>query len=291
VSAAGDGAATTYAAAEDQIAYWNGPGGQRWLALQQKHDLLFAPLTAALFARARIMPGERVLDIGCGCGGTTIEAARRAGEAGAAVGLDVSEPILAEARRRAPSDARIEFVLADAATRQFQAGSFDAMISRLGVMFFADPLAAFANLRGALRRGGRAVIVCWREAGRNAWQMVPLRAALRHVPRLPERDPNDPGPYAFASEARVRRILEGAGFVDIAMTPLDFDLDIAIGGGIESAMHTAVGLGPASRALEGQPADKRAAATAEIRAALTPLLQGERLPLAGAIWIVEAVNR
>jgi SAM-dependent methyltransferase len=91
VSAAGGGAATAYAAAEDQIAYWNGSGGQRWLALQRKHDLLFAPLTAALFARACIMPGERVLDIGCGCGATTIEAARRAGEAGNAVGVDVSE--------------------------------------------------------------------------------------------------------------------------------------------------------------------------------------------------------
>lgn len=275
----------------DQSAFWNGVGGEHWLALRAKQDLLFAPVTEALFARAKIAAGERVLDIGCGCGETTIEAARRVGASGKAVGLDIAAPLLDEARRLAPRDARIEFVVADAATHAFGPSAFDAAISRFGVMFFADPIVAFTNLRQALRRGGRVVFACWRAAKLNAWQMVPLRAAMHHVPRLPELGPEDPSPFSFADEARVRRILGGAGFAEVTLTPFDLEFDIALGQGLELALHTAVSIGAAMVALEGQPGDRRAAATQEIRAALAPYQRGETLPLGGAIWIVEAINR
>jgi ubiquinone/menaquinone biosynthesis C-methylase UbiE len=275
---------------DEQIAYWRGVGAKRWLALQAKQDLFFTPVTDRLFAHARLAAGERVLDIGCGCGETTVEIARRVGASGKAVGVDVAEPLLEEARRLAGSDSRVDFVLGDAATQRFPPRSFDALFSRFGVMFFADPVAAFLNLRRALAPAGRAVFACWREAKLNEWQVVPLRAALRCVPRLPERGPEDPGPFSFADEARVRRILEAAGFADVLLTAVDFPLDLAVGRGFESAMHTAVTIGAASRALEGQPDDKRAAATQEIRAALAPLQRGECLPLGAAIWIVEARN-
>jgi ubiquinone/menaquinone biosynthesis C-methylase UbiE len=274
-----------------QSEFWNGAGGAHWLALRAKQDLLFAPVSDALFARAKIAPGERTLDIGCGCGETTIEAARRVGAGGKAVGLDIAAPLIDEARRLAPPGAPIEFVLADAATHPFAPSSFDALISRFGVMFFANPVAAFANLRRALRRGGRAVFACWREAKRNPWQMVPLRAALRHAPRLPELGPEEPSPFSFADEARVQRILAGAGFAEVTLTPYDVEFDIALGRGLESALHTALSIGAAMVALEGQPEDLRAAATQEIRAALAPLQRGQSVPLAGAIWIVEAINR
>jgi ubiquinone/menaquinone biosynthesis C-methylase UbiE len=281
---------TNRAGNAEQIAYWNGLAARRWLDLEAKQDVVFAPITEALFARARLVAGERVLDIGCGGGGMTIDIAGRVGPTGRAVGLDVSRPMLDAARRRASAGLPIEFVLADAAGHVFAPSSFDALVSRFGVMFFADPVEAFANLRSALRRGGRAVFACWRAAKLNAWQMTPLRAALRHVPRLPELGPEDPGPFSFADETRVRRVLDRAGFAQVELTAIDLEIDIAAGQGFESAMTTAQSIGAASRAMEGRPEHERAAAVEEIRATLGPHRRGPSVPLGAAIWIVEAVN-
>ncbi len=274
----------------DQIAYWNGPGGRRWTERQETQDALFAPITEMLFARARVAPGERVVDVGCGCGATTFEIARRVGAKGGVVGLDISAPMIARARELTPSDAAAEFLLADATLHEFAPESADLLFSRFGVMFFADPVLSFANLRKGLKRGGRIVFACWREPRLNAWQMIPLKAACRHVPRLPDIGPDDPGPFSFASEERVRRILTSAGFEPIALTPVDLEVDIAVGRGFEAALDTSLHIGAASRALEGQPDELRAAAAAEIRAALAPHQRGMSVPLAAAIWIVEATN-
>jgi len=274
----------------EQIAYWNSVAARRWLDLDAKQDVVFAPITDALFARARFVAGERVLDVGCGGGGTTIEIARSVGPTGRAVGLDVSRPLLEAARRRPQPGSPIEFILADAAAHVFAPESFDALVSRFGVMFFADPVGAFANLRGALRRGGRVAFACWRAAKLNAWQMTALRAALRHVPRLPELGPEDPGPFSFADETRVRRILDRAGFSAVQLTAIDLQIDIAAGQGFDSAMATAKSIGAASRAMEGRSEPERAAAVEEIRAALAPYQCGRSVPLGAAIWIVEAVN-
>ena len=272
----------------DQIAYWNGPGGRRWIPRQDMQDAVFTPITEALFARAGLMPGERAIDVGCGCGATTLEIARRVGPAGGAIGVDVSAPMLERARERALPGA--EFLLADAMTHPFASGAADLVLSRFGVMFFADPALAFANLRNGLKPGGRLVFACWREPKLNAWQMVPLKAACRHVPRLPVTGPEDPGPFAFADPARVQRILAAAGFAEIVLTPVDLDLDLAAGEGFEAGLTTAQEIGAASRALEGQPEALRAAAAEEIRAALAPYQRGQSLPLGAAIWIVEAIN-
>ena len=274
----------------EQVAYWNGAAARRWLDLDAKQDVVFAPITEALFARARLAQGERVLDVGCGGGGMTIDIASRVGPTGRAVGLDVSRPMLAAARQRASPGSPIEFILADAATHVFAPASFDALLSRFGVMFFADPVGAFANLRGALRRGGRAVFACWRAAKLNTWQMTPLRAALRCVPRLPELGPEDPGPFSFADDARVRRVLDRAGFAKIELAAIDLEIDIAAGQGFESAVATAQSIGAASRAIEGRSEHERAAAVEEIRAALAPLRRGDALPLGAALWIATAVN-
>ena len=155
-------------------------------------------------------------------------------------------------------------------------------------MFFADPVLSFANLRKGLTRGGRLVFACWREPKLNPWQMIALKAACKHAPRLPEVGPEDPGPFSFAEEARVRRILGEAGFDEIALTPVELELDIAAGGGFEAALASSLEIGAAARALEGQPAEVRSAAAAEIRAALTPHRRGMSVPLGAAIWLVEA---
>ena len=216
--------------------------------------------------------------------------AAQVGAAGGVIGVDVSTPMIAWARERAGATSAATFVLADAGSHDFVPGWANLLFSRFGVMFFADPVDAFANLRKGLARGGRAVFACWREAKHNPWQMIALKAACKHVPRLPEVGPEDPGPFSFADELRVRRILGEAGFANIALTPVDLELDVAAGQGLEAALTASQQIGAASRALEGQPEALRAAAVAEIRTALAPHQRGRSVPLGAAIWIVEAVN-
>jgi SAM-dependent methyltransferase len=272
----------------DQIAYWNGPGGQRWARRQQAQDILLAPVADVLIDRAKPRAGERVIDIGCGSGATTIAFAQKVGPSGHALGVDISGPMLERARQSAPKGATIDFVLADATIYPFPPASFDLLASRFGVMFFADPAKSFANMRKALRPSGRLTFACWREPRENPWMMAPLQAVYKHVPKLPQQGPEDPGPFAFASETRVHRILGEAGFSGIAMEPRPLSLDIAIGRGLEAAVQSALEIGPANRALEGQPAELRAAATNSIRETLAPFVKGDAVPLAASIWIVTA---
>jgi ubiquinone/menaquinone biosynthesis C-methylase UbiE len=272
----------------DQIAYWNGPGGQHWTDRQQTQDILLAPVSDILVDRAKAKVGERIVDVGCGCGATTIAFAERVGPAGHVFGIDISAPMLARARQIAPAGIPVDFVLADATVYPFVSGSFDLMVSRFGVMFFAEPALSFANMRRALRPSGRLTFVCWREPRENPWLMMPLQAVYKHVPKLPQLGPEDPGPFAFASEQRVIRILSEAGFSGIAMEPCNLSLDVAVGRGLDAAVETALEIGPASRALEGQPPDVRAAAANSIREALAPFARGNAVPLAASIWIVTA---
>jgi SAM-dependent methyltransferase len=272
----------------DQIAYWNGPGGQRWADRQQAQDIVLKPIADALIDRAKPKAGERIIDVGCGSGATSIAFAQEVGPSGHVFGVDVSGPMLARARASAPRELPIDFVLADATVYPFDPASFDLLASRFGVMFFAEPSRSFANMRKALRPSGRLVFACWREPRENPFFMAPLQAVYKHVPKLPQQGPEDPGPFSFASEALVHRILGEAGFTGIAMEPHNLTLDVAIGRGLDAAVQGALEIGPASRALEGHPADVRAAATNSIREALATFAKGETVPLPASIWIVTA---
>jgi ubiquinone/menaquinone biosynthesis C-methylase UbiE len=272
----------------DQIAYWNGPGGQRWTDRQQTQDLMLAQVADILIDRARPKAGERIVDVGCGCGATTTALAQRVGPTGRVFGIDISAPMLARARQIAPAGLPIEFELADATIYPFEPRSFDLLASRFGVMFFAEPVLSFANMHRALRPSGRLAFACWREPRDNPWLMLPLQAVYKHVPKLPQVGPEDPGPFAFASEQRVTRILSEAGFSKIALEPCNLLLDIAIGRGLDAAVESALEIGPASRALEEQPPELRAAAKASVREALAPFATGQSVPLPGSIWIVTA---
>jgi SAM-dependent methyltransferase len=272
----------------DQIAYWNGTGGQRWADRQQAQDILLKPIADALIDRAKPKAGERVIDVGCGGGATSIAFAQEVGSSGHVLGVDVSGPMLARARASAPKELPVDFVLADATVYPFDPASFDLLASRFGVMFFAEPSRSFANMRKALRPSGRLAFVCWREPRENPFFMAPLQAVYKHVPKLPQQGPEDPGPFSFASETRVHRILGEAGFTGIAMEPHNLALDVAIGRGLDAAVQGALEIGPASRALEGYPWDVRAAATNSIREALATFAKGETVPLPASIWIVTA---
>jgi ubiquinone/menaquinone biosynthesis C-methylase UbiE len=272
----------------DQIAYWNGPGGQRWTDRQQMQDIMLAPVADILIDRADVKLDERVVDIGCGCGAIAVTLAEKVGPKGHVLGIDVSAPMLQRARQVAPKDAPVDFVLADATVYPFDPASADLLVSRFGVMFFAEPAVSFANLRKTLRSSGRLTFVCWREPRENPWLMTPLQAVYQHVPKLPQLGPEDPGPFSFASEQRVRRILADAGFSSIAMEPHELALDVAIGRGLDAAVESALEIGPASRALEGQPAELREASKRSIRQALAPFAKGQSVSLPAAIWIVTA---
>jgi len=273
-----------------QIAYWNGVGAQRWLARQQAQDSLLAPVAEILLDRAAAQPGEFVLDIGCGWGMTSIALAQRVAPDGRVLGVDVSAPMLERARQLAGRELPLDFVLADATVYSFEPARADLLFSRFGVMFFADPAGSFANMRIGLRKGARVSFACWREARANPWLLLPLQAAYRHVAPLPEIGPEDPGLFSFGSRERVRVILERAGFSAIGLEPVELSLDLAQGGGLDAAVETAVHIGPASRALEGQPPALQAAAARSIRAALEPWQRGNQVPLPAAIWLVSATN-
>lgn len=282
--------ADTHERNADQVASWNGNSGRRWVERQVFMDAMFAPVNAALFAATDLAPGMTVFDIGCGSGDTTLAIAKAVSPGGHVLGLDISAPLLARARERAPAGTPVQFIEGDATVYGFRPGVGDLLFSRFGVMFFAQPVVAFANMRKGLKSGARVAFACWREGRLNPWITLPLVAARAVLPPSPPADPEAPGPFAFASEQRVRSILGEAGFSDIALKPIDMSFDTAGGGGVDAALTAALEIGPASRALDDQPAAIRDAAIAAIRVALGPHETNGRVMLDGAIWIVTACN-
>jgi len=272
-----------------QLEYWGGAGGERWVAQQARRDELLGDFAQAALAKADPKPGEAVLDIGCGCGETAALLAERVGPEGSVIGADVSSPILAAARERLAGRANVELILGDAGAYPFQAASIDLLFSRFGVMFFGDPIAAFSNLREAMKPGGRLVFVCWRSPAENGWMTAPLAVTGPLLPQAPgPADPNAPGPFAFHDQARVARILTSAGFVNPAFEKFDQVIDVASGGGCEAAVKSAMELGPTARGLDGADEALRGAVAEALRGFFAPRVTNGRVDLPAAIWIVTA---
>jgi SAM-dependent methyltransferase len=267
----------------EQIEYWNGGAGETWVAQQERLDRQLDPLGRAALAALAPRSGEHILDVGCGCGQTTFQLAEAVGPYGRVVGVDISQPLLSAAGKRT-NDARVSFLRADAQAHAFE-HPFDAIYSRFGVMFFSDPVRGFANLRRSLKRPGRIVFVCWRAESENPIMTVPLAAAAKHLPALPPPpDPNAPGPFAFADNTRLARILEAAGFCAITITPHDE----AIGGNDRAAtLELALRIGPLGRLLREHPG-QTAAVVDSVRDALEPFIVGGVARLPSATWIVAA---
>jgi SAM-dependent methyltransferase len=273
---------------EEQRARWNGFDGEMWARHFDRMDRVLEPVNAPLLSFAVPAAGSVVIDVGCGCGGPTMELARMVGPSGRVIGLDVSEPMLGRARERARGYSNVTFLLGDAAEMPLENLHGDLIVSRFGVMFFGDPAAAFSNLRRSLVPGGRLRFVCWRGIQENPWLQIPLHAVYEHVPRMPKPAPEEPGPFSFAEPERVTRILTSAGFTKPLFTPLDLRLNLAVGGTLEDAAVNASENGPARRALTGQPDEIRARAIESIRRALTPYTSSTGVELAGAVWLVAA---
>src|SRR5205823_5242305 len=221
-------------------------------------DAQIGPLGHRAMDRAGIAPGERVVDVGCGCGDTTITLGGRVGPQGLVVGIDISAPMLARAveAARAAGVANVRFENADAQTHRFPPAAFDVVYSRFGVMFFIDPVAAFTNLRAALRPGGRLAFVCWQMLRQNPWLLLPLQAAAQHLTLPLPPAPDAPGPFSFADPERVREILSRAGFDRIVFEELRAALTVGGGGTVDQAVRFLTeGVGPVSSVLrEADPA-------------------------------------
>jgi SAM-dependent methyltransferase len=271
----------------EQIKYWNEVGGPTWARLHARTESQLAVFGRLAIDRAAVTEGARVLDVGCGAGATTLALGRLVGPEGRVLGVDVSAPLLDLARQAAEGLTQVAFTEADASAGTLPQGAFDLMFSRFGVMFFTDPTAAFTQLARALRPGGRLCFACWRGAEHNPWMTLPLRAIAEHVTVEPP-DPEAPGPLAFADEARVRRILTGAGFLDVALEPHDVPMRLGGAATVDEATDFLTQLGPAARVLRDAPADVVAAARVTLRAALLPHAGPEGVTLQGSVWIVTA---
>jgi SAM-dependent methyltransferase len=265
---------------------WNGEEGQDWAARADRFDAASAAFDPALFAAAGIGAADRVLDVGCGAGVSTRAAARVAVD-GHATGIDVSAPLLAEARRRSAAAGltNTTFVQGDAQVHPFEPASFDVVVSRFGVMFFGDPVAAFANLARALGSGGRLAVLSWQPLARNEW-LLELRRPLAAGRPLPEPPGDAPGPFGLSDPDRVRRVLAAAGFeaVDVTEVPRV----VRLGADAEDAFDFVAGLGMTRGLLGGLDDDVRRAALDELRATLAEHATPDGVLLGAAAWLTTA---
>jgi len=274
----------------EQIRYWNEQGGPRWVQRQQQLDAQINPLGLVAMQKARVKLGDRVLDVGCGCGQTSLELAQRVGPSGSVLGIDISQPMLARARERQNELGikNLEFLCADAQTYSFERERFDLICSRFGVMFFDDPTAAFGNLRPALRSDGRLCFLCWQALEKNEWARVPLMAATRHIQPPAPPAPEAPGPFAFADPERIRRILEGGGFKEVSCESYEAELSMGGARTVDEAVEFSLEIGTVARLLPGADTDTRTRVAQSIREALTPYASQYGVSLHGAAWIVLA---
>ena len=276
----------------DQAERWNeGEDVTHWITNQVGYDRMLAPFTYAILAAAKLRSGDRVLDVGCGCGATTRTAARIV-KPGEAVGLDLSFPMLARARSDAESDGlkNAAFIEGDAQTYDFETGSFDSVISRFGVMFFSEPVTAFANLRRATRRGGQLAFVCWQPLTENEWLLVP-GAALAEYVLLPDPGPPDaPGMFAFADPDRVRGLLAKAGWDVTEITSLRPSIQIGGSPSLDEAVDflRTGSLGRAVLASVDPQTEERAVGS--VRAALRRYSDSDGVRLSAAVWVVKATS-
>jgi len=276
---------------QGQTEAWNGGESVHYVSHADRYDRQLAPFTEALMKHVRIGPNDRVLDIGCGCGATALQAAQ---SAKAALGVDISHPLvgIATDRARAAALGNVSFVVADAQTHVLGDGEFDVIISQFGLMFFDDPVGAFVNLRRALASGGRAAFICWQGLDANEWLMVVGRAVARYV-ELPDLGgrAGGPGMFAFKKPNETAALLTEAGFTQIAVEPVVTTILLAGGGTLDESIDFLLGMGIVRGLLGQLQDDERDAAVDEIRATLAEHYElgiGVRLGAAG--WLVSAHN-
>jgi SAM-dependent methyltransferase len=270
----------------DEYEAWNGDSGRRWVGDADRRDQILAPVADALLAAADLTPGEVVLDIGCGCGATTLAAAQAVGPAGVVLGIDLSEPMLGVAHRRAVASglSNLTLIQGDVQTHRF-ADRSDVAISRFGTMFFADQAAALANIRRGLRPGGRLCLATWQPLDANDWLTIP-GAALLGYGNLSDAEASGRGMFAQSDAGSVATTLHSAGYADPQLQPVT--LTLTLGVDPDEAVDYLAGTGPGRAALDAVPDDQRPAALDAVRAALADHAGSDGVRLGAVIWIITA---
>lgn len=268
---------------QDQATHWNAAAGRNWVEMQPVLDRMFAGLLPPLLDAVAPGAGARILDIGCGAGALTLAAADRAGPSADCLGLDISEPLVAAARAEAGGIPNARFELADAQIHDFAPGGFDTVLSRFGVMFFDDPVAAFANIRRATRPGGALRFAAWRSPKDNPFMRVGRQAALPFVD-LPLPDPEAPGQFAFADRERVQSILSASGWRDIAIEPLDVPCSISV----RDLPTYTTRLGPLGPLWAEFPPDLQSRLAEALREAFDVFVTGDEAVFTAGCWLVAA---
>jgi SAM-dependent methyltransferase len=271
----------------EQEEYWNGEEATHWVSHVDRYDAMLEPFNAHLFGRAVIQRTDAVVDIGCGCGVTTLAAAVLAPE-DLALGIDLSAPMLEvaaqRARRRVVDNVRFE--RGDAESYRFQPGAFDHALSRFGVMFFADPLAGFSNIALALGPKGALTFVCWQEMARNDWIAVPGAAVASHVLLPPLASGDVPGPFSLSDPDRINAVLGKAGFAKVDVAPVEEAL--VLGATVEDTLAFLAQTGMGRAILANVDDTTRARALAAIADALAGYIVGDRVELGSRAWLVSA---
>jgi SAM-dependent methyltransferase len=265
--------------------------GEAWVRMQERTDTLIDPLGRIAIERLGVVAGERILDVGCGCGQTLLQLAELAGPSGQVLGVDISPPMLERARERVAGRPTIALALGDAQAYTFAPGAFDAVYSRFGVMFFDDPRAAFSNLRAAARSNGRLSFVCWQDLAKNPWAARPLEAVMRLLPESAMPDmlrEGRPGPFFMSDPARVRAILADAGWKDVSIEPVEMPLHLGGAATLDEAVEYSLQIGPAARAMADAPETLKPALEAALREALAPFASAQGVLLDGAAFVVGA---
>lgn len=249
-----------------QAEYWSSAAGRQWIEHQEALDQTMAGVLRLLVEGAALRPGERIADIGCGTGASTLAAAAMV-RPGHVLAVDLSAPLLDRARTRIETAGlrNVAFLLADAQAHRFDPAAFDAVISRFGMMFFEDPLAAFRNMARALRPQGRMVFVAWAETSRNPWFQIPEQAAIGRLGAPPAADPQAPGPLAFADAGRVADLLRAAGLCHVRAETMDCLLTPP--GDVRAAARLASRVGPAARIMKAKSGTDEDAEVIEARIA------------------------
>ena len=277
-------------AADDQHQYWNRQATNVWADRHTQIDSMFAQVTALALTHAAPRPGEHVLDIGCGAGTTTLELASRVTRGGSVLGADLSRHSVARANQRI-SEAGVpnaQVILADAGSHAFTRNAFDLAFSRFGVMFFPDPVASLRHVRTAMRPGARLNFVVFRARQDNPFVTSPYAAVAHLLPPMTPPGPEEPGQFSWADPARVRRILDGAGFRDVSLTPHDPMMCLMHSGGAAEAAELTMQIGAVSRALADMPAPPVEAVRAALQAFFRHHETADGITLPAAIWIVQA---
>ncbi|GAB7545047.1 class I SAM-dependent methyltransferase [Cupriavidus sp. 8B] len=269
----------------EQAVLWRGRSGSAWVEAQALLDHMFKPFEDLLVDAVRTGSGLRVLDVGCGTGSTTLAVARRLGATGLCIGADISDPMIAAARARAKrEDTTASFLHADVQNHAFERASFDLIISRFGVMFFDNPVLAFANLLRAARDEAELRCIAWRGATENPFMTAAERAAAPLLPNLPARRPDAPGQFSFADRHRVSSLLEESGWAEIDIRPIDVDCTLPE----KELLSYLTRLGPVGLVLQEADERTRTRVSEVVRSAFDPYVHGTEVRYTAACWMVSA---